>query len=214
MKVGNIVTNVDYDYDDCLLVFESVESIPSKNTLPTLIVGREIAKKYLNGDYSVNVKRPNHKLWWTFGIKEIRQQFENDLPDFIEHCFNNLIKDIQYIYLDPIQDDMDELKKRFKELDLISQNNELSGFIYNDNMVYLYGSNRIYGIDLSIFDFAGYRKEITKKRIIDLTKGRLYKNNILIECKEELEFLDNKIKYAPYLYILKNDQNRTIGNLY
>jgi hypothetical protein len=79
-------------------------------------------------------------------------------------------------------------------------------------MLYLYGDNIIFGIDLKLLKFMGINTKVLK---IKLKSTVFYDEiEILIEYKMFLIEIDNQIRYIPYLLSIFNEKNITISNIH
>ena len=79
----------------------------------------------------------------------------------------------------------------------------------NEQMLYVYGDTFIFGIDLKLLAFMGVDTDKIKSRINAISSVFLSDTKILIEYKKNIEALENKVRYLPYLYSIRNGQNNT-----
>lgn len=86
-------------------------------------------------------------------------------------------------------------------------------FVYND-MIYIYGDNFIFGVDLKLMKYIGLNIDKIKTKIKDKSVVFLDNNEILIEYKNYIEELGLQVKYLPFLYYIRNEQNNTISDFY
>lgn len=197
MKIANIISDAKLDL---LEEFNQVNSINDVIPgIPTLIIGWDkIKKKY--PDYDVINRKISDNLYWTFKKIEKRDLHEEDLFFFVKNTYLNLIKDIQYIFVDPIHFTKKNILKIIKKL--LNDNNLIS--FKHEKMIYIYCDKYIFGIDLNLLKFIGYDPDKIENKINKKSKVFLSNNNIFIEYKIRLEMINNQIKYIPYLYSIKN----------
>jgi hypothetical protein len=202
MKIANIVSNTKENVSDDFNVVKSLDDIIQG--LPTLIIGWEYIKNnYPN--YSIIDRKLDNNLFWTFKKTENRELHDEDIYNFSLNVYKNLIKNVKYYFLDFIS-----LKKsNVKKFLYIFYNNKSITYrhqqlIKNIDMAYIYMDNVIYGIDLNLLEYIGFNKNKILDRISKNTKVFLEQNNIFIEYKKGIDFLDNQVKYIPYLYTIKN----------
>jgi hypothetical protein len=62
---------------------------------------------------------------------------------------------------------------------------------------------------LNLLGYIGFKKDMVKNKIKHLSSVFLEDSRILIEYKNIVEELDNQVKYIPYLYSIKNEQDNT-----
>lgn len=209
MIIANIITDNKLDLS---LEFNQISNITDiiDNSLPTLIIGWYKTKE-LYPEQDILERKINDNLFWIFKKSESRDKYESELFDFIELSYKNLIKDIDYVFIDPLNYSLSKIKKILTK---IKNSKDIIGYKH-DQMIYLYTNKIIFGIDLKLLEFIGINtyKIITKLRLytyVFIEKNIIFSetNQILIEYKHYIEKLNNEIKYIPYLYSLKNE-NRT-----
>ena len=190
-KLGYIVT--DRKINDIKEFVGVVDDISLADpTKPVLIVGKDLAKKYIK-DFSILDKKVNDKLFWTFKKTEKRVDFENDLNYFYNYIIYNIINNIKYYYINILKLKYNKIKKLYN----IIYSGEKKYIYISNNMLYILYNGSILGISISILEYI-------KINIKNLFK-RLYsnENNIICtnasECIKSIrEEIGNK-KYAiPY----------------
>ncbi len=169
-------------------------------SLPTLIIGWDLVKQ-INPNADYLDRRLSDNVKWTFTLTEKRGLHEEDLYYFIKDCYNNLITNITYKYIDFILTNDNDLVDIFKNIKNCKKNIAYK----SDNMVYIYSSNYIFGIDLDIVEFVGRNPN----KLIDYLKSFvtdfLVDDKILIEYNVYMESLNNQVKFIPYLYSIENE---------
>lgn len=207
ITIANIITETEIK--GLPKSFNQVKSISDiRNDQPILIIGWDIINT-LYENVNILERKINNKIYWTFKKKEKRDLHEEDLLNFIEFSYNNIIKDIQYIFVDPIQYSLGKIKKILKK---IKESKNNIGYKQN-NMVYIYCNNLIFGIDLKLLKFMGFDIDKITLKIDKCTYVFLNSDDILIEYKEYIERLNNEVKYIPYLHSIKYGQNSTTSFL-
>lgn len=207
MIVANIVSSSKINVSEDFNVVQSMDDIIQG--LPTLIVGFDYVNKHYP-DFNILDKKISENLYWTFKKTERRDKHEEDLYWFMVNSYNDLIKDISYIFIDPLQYKSKVLWKILRKINKII---DLIVFENND-MIYIYGEKYIFGVDLRLLDFIGLKKHKVKRLIKANCSVFLDKNEILIEYKKYVEDLGLQVKYIPYLFSIKNEQNNTISNIH
>jgi hypothetical protein len=199
MKIGNIVTSDNFRVNKNINLVNSIDDII--DGVPTLVVGIDNIRK-IEPKPDFLTRQISDKIFWTFTKKEKRQIFEEDLYYFVENCYKRMVKDVRYIFVDMIILNEDKIKRMF---DKISGINNLITFKYKD-MIYIYGDNLIFGVDLKQVRFIN--KDVGKitDKIKTLSSVFLDNEKILIKYNNELEIFDNQIKYIPLLYSINKDE--------
>ena len=194
MNVGNIVTNSKIEIEN-FKVCDKLETI-DKN-LPTLIIGWENTKKLLCENVSILHKQIDNFTYWTFSTKERKSEYEVDLDSFISKCYNSFGEHLPYVYLDLL---MGKRMVNFRIIrKILSLNNPIT-YISDSNMVYIYGENIIFGIDLNILSLFEEKYEKILNKVKNLENNTLVDLEIFNKCKELILKLKNKDKYIPYIY--------------
>jgi len=207
MKVANIVSNNNINVSEEFNVVQSMDEII--HGLPTLIVGFDYVNKHYP-DFNILDIELEPNLYWTVKKTERRDKHAEDLTWFINKVYNDLTKDIKYVFIDPLQYKSKSLWKIIRKLYSIKN---LVTFV-NGDMIYIYGDKFIFGVDLKLMSYIGVKKDKIKNKIKSKSSVFLEENDILIEYKNYIEELGYQIKFLPYLYSIRNEQNNIISNFY
>jgi len=202
MKIANIVSQTDIQINQDFNVVKSMDEII--HGLPTLIIGFDyVNKNYPDFDIlSFTIER---NLYWTFRKNEKRDKYEHDLSLFITKVYCDLVQEISYIFIDPIHYNKKTLHKIIKKIKTLKN---IISYV-NNEMIYVYSDKLIFGVDLNLLGYIGFKKDMVKNKIKHLSSVFLEDSRILIEYKNIVEELDNQVKYIPYLYSIKNEQDNT-----
>lgn len=198
MKFANIVSTTQINLPEDFNVVESMDEII--HGLPTLIIGFDIADKAFP-NYDVGNIKIENDIYWTTKKTENRDKHNIELEWFKYYVYNTLIQKVNYIFIDPIQYKKKSLLKILKKLYLLK--NKIS-YQYKD-MIYIYGEDFIFGIDLKLLKYIGVNTLKIKTKIINLSSVFLGDSNIFIEYKNIIEDLDNQVRFLPYLYSIRNE---------
>ena len=193
MIFGNILTTEDINIE----YFNKVEDLSCiKNDLPTLIIGWEETKRIIGEDkVSILHKKINNNLYWTFTQKERKGDFELDITNFKNKCLTQIEDKIKYIYVDVLHDSKRKIKKILRKiLDLKT----ILTYINNKDMLYIFGENLVFGIDLNICEFIGVKKNKILNKVNDISDVTLQQNEIFNICKDLIT--NNREKIIPYIY--------------
>jgi hypothetical protein len=205
--VANIVTNSRVDAPDDFNVVSSIYDI--NEGLPTMIIGYDyVVKNYPNFD--ITEKSLGDDLYWTFKNNELRDKHTEDLLWFIHKVYKDNTDKISYIFLDLIQYKRKTILKIIKK---IKSMDKIITYQYKD-MLYLYGDNFIFGVDLKLVKYFGFEPDKIKDKIKTKSTVFLVQNDILIEYKKCINYLNGNIKFVPYLYSIKNEQNNNISHIH
>jgi hypothetical protein len=197
MKIGNIVSTTKIDVSVDFNVVETLDEIIQG--LPTLIVGWDFVKKNYP-DYEIIDRRLGDNLYWTFKKTEKRELHEEDIYNFKQITYNHLIKDIKYVFVDPIQQKLRTIKKIIRKI----KSCDKTIAYHHDNMIYIYCENVVFGVDLTLLEFIGILPSKITQMIRDYTHVFLNKESIFIEYRKRIENLDNQVMYIPFLYSIEN----------
>ncbi len=197
MKIANIVTSNKVDVTSDINVVKNIEDII--DGIPTLVTSYEwVSENYT--DYDIYDKKLGDNLYWTFARTERRDIFANDVEEFITLVNQDLVKKVDYIFMDLILFHPTTIKKIIRKI--FSLSNKIA--FKHKEMVYIYGGDLIFGIDLSMMEYMGINVTTVENKIKRICKVFLEDSEIFIEYKDNMERLDHSVKYIPYLYAIKN----------
>ena len=186
-KIGNIVTDSTANQQNYL--FNVVNDMTLiDDTLPTLIIGYDNAKKYIK-NYSILKKSyDNNMLQWTFTKRERRSEHNNDLDAFKEFCILRNVKNIKYSYVDIINYSLSRIKKFIKYLR--STDVKYCFITRNSNFIFIYSKKYgiVWGLSLTLCEYMG----ITKKKVINKIRLNPY-NNIIQDISVISEDIRKKV---------------------
>lgn len=207
MKLANIVTVAPLEVPKEFNVVKIEKEIDT--SLPTLIIGYDYVNKHYP-DFDITDPKLSDNLYWTFKRNEKRDKYQEVLSWFIKKTYEDLIKDVKYLFVDPIQYKPRTLRKIIRKI------NGLSGVISyrHKTMVYIYADNFIFGIDLKLFNFIGLDSRKILGKIKKKSDVFLNESDIIIEYKNIIETLDNKVRYIPYLFSINDGKNNNLSNLH
>lgn len=194
MNIGNIVSKSKIEFEN-FKICESLECINEE--LPTLIIGRKLSKELLGDDISIIHKKVTNKLFWTFDKTERKSEFESDIEQFKEYCFESFGGNIPYVYLDILYSSRKINYRVIKKI--LSLKKPIIYFSEND-MVYIYGENIIFGVDLNVLNYFEGKKEKIVERVKRLNHNTLIDSTIFNKCKDLIHKLKNKNRFIPYIF--------------
>ena len=197
MVIGNIVTNSKVSVGDEFNIITSEDD--AIIGIPTLIVGWDyISIHYPQQD--ILSKRISEDVFWTFSRNEKRDMQELDIYDFREYCYYKLVRNVNYVFIDPIQYSK---KKMLKILRKIYTSKDIISCKYKD-MVYISTDNIIFGVDLTLIEFLGFNVDRLVNKVKGISQTFLLGESIYDEYSTYLSNLNYKPKYLPYLYHLNH----------
>ena len=202
MKLANIVSTNTPNVSDKFNVVKTMDEII--HGLPTLIIGYDYVNKHYP-DFDITNICLGPDLYWTFKRSERRDKYDEDLYWFISKVYVDLIKDISYVFVDPIQYNKKTLIKIIKKIK--SLENRVS--YINNEMVYIYGDKLIFGVDLKLLKYMSIDTDKIKNKIKQISTVFLDDKKILIEYKKSVGILGDQVRYIPYLHSITNGQNST-----
>lgn len=197
MKIANIVTSNTLDVSDDINIVDNLDNIIEG--LPTLVTSYEwLSNNY--SEYDIYNKKISDNLYWTFAKTERRDIFNVDVEHFITLANRELVKNIDYLFVDLIQYQPLIINKIIRE---IFETPNKVAFKYK-KMIYIYGGKLIFGIDINLLNYMGINTVRVEKKIKSICNVFLEDDEIFIEYKDNMERLDHSVKYIPYLYAIKN----------
>jgi hypothetical protein len=204
MKIANIVSEQEINLPNYFNVVNSMDEI--NHELPTLIIGYYLTER-LYPNFDISESKINEDVYWTLKKVEKRDKYEEDLRNFTVHVCLKLVEDITYLFVDPILLNKKSLYKIIKKI----KDSEDIITVKNNDMVYMLSDKIIFGVDLKLIKYLGFNIDKLIYKIKSLSNVFLLSDDILIEYKDIIEILNNKILFLPYLYSIRNGE-KNINN--
>ena len=162
--------------------------------IPTLVIGWEYTKKMYENANILNWEI-DRNTYWTYGKREKRNRYEENLEKFRELALHRFIKSVNYSYFNILISSNEEKEYVWG---LIDTNGT---YVYlNNDMVYAFDEqeNKVIGFSLRDID---YLKKDRKKVL-----SKIYSNTNLIEVKDNLSWetknaLRNCSYVIPFLWV-------------
>lgn len=194
--IANIITkSKKYKFNELINVKSSVDEIDV--SVPTLIVGTDMAKLYL-GDKINYIKRDvSENVFWTYMTTEKRSENEKDVEKFKKYVFNTLKQKIKYHYFNVLTADLSEIKKFITFL-----RNDMEKFFYfTDKMLYISFGNNVIGISIDECEYLGVLKKKLAKKVKNEFKN--VTSDKLFSTKLDFSFFknDNIVLSAMFCYL-------------
>lgn len=198
MKFANIVTKTQINVSQDFNVVESMDEII--HGLPTLIIGFDLTDK-LYPNYDVGEIKVADNIYWTTKRTENRDKHNFEFEWFKYFVYHQLVKDINYVFVDPIQYKKKSLLKTLRKI--YNLKNKIT--YHHNDMIYIYGEGFVFGIDLKLLKYIGLNVDKIKNKIIKLSSVFLRHDDIFIEYKNIIEDLENQVRFLPFLYSVRNE---------
>lgn len=162
------------------------------STKPILIASWKKAKQ--DSRYKgILDKKLDENLYWTFSPTESRSDYEEDLKNFYNIIYNNILNNISYYYINIFKLKYSNIKKLYN---IILNSKEIESIYLSRDILYVPYEGKVMGLSLQVLEYC----KIPKGKIINKIKEKGIR---VIEDDEKIIFklskqLGNK-KYAiPY----------------
>lgn len=197
-KLGNIIdASPTSAYDGFFNKVSDVSEID--HSLPTLVVGMDMAKKIIPDFSMFNRKSLKTGFTWTFTKKERRKEHISDLFEFKKMCVLNKINGVRYEYINFPCYSVSKLKKLI--LYLSGADKKVCFLTKESSFLFIYTRKFgvVFGLSLSLCEYCG----IDRKKIVG--RMRSNKNNKFINGfgyldKETRSIIGDNIHYILPLY--------------
>ena len=130
MKIANIVStiniNVSDDFNEVMVLDDIIQG------LPTLIIGWDYIKKNFP-DYDIIDRNLGNNIFWTFKPTEKRDLYQQDLYNFINSTYKNLLVKVKYYFIDPFTLTRKQVRKIVQKI--LTSNDKIS--YLHDKMIYI-----------------------------------------------------------------------------
>ncbi len=197
--IGYIVTkNKIENILSCIKVVPSYRSIEDKNK-PILIIGLEEAKKHASS-FSILEKKIGEKMFWTFGKREKRTDYEKDIEKFQEYVLKCALNEIKYYYLNILTVKYHKIKKLIE----IVNNADEKIFYVDKKMFYMYYNNYVLGMSVDILEYLGVKKKKILNIIQKNEKNKVFFNDFKFNYKIK-KLIESKKYITPYFLSLEID---------
>lgn len=204
MKIGNILTTQKIEVPEEFNIAKKESDLIEG--IPTLYVGFDYVDKHFP-NFDITDRCLGGDKYWTFKRTEKRDYFEESLQWFIKKAYQTYVDKSIYLYVDPINYRGKTFKKILRKI--FSTENIIT-YAVND-MAYMYGDDYIFGINFKVLNFMGVDVEKVKHKIKSISMVFLEGSDILIEYKKSISILNDKSRYIPLLYSIRNGKNNDTG---
>jgi hypothetical protein len=192
--IANILTDKKFTDSELYNVVNSKDKLIGD--IPTLIIGWGYTKK-MYPEANILDWKINDNIFWTYGKREKRNKYEENIDKFKKLSINKFIKSVKYQYYNLLT--ISEEEKRYI-ISLLCRDCKTHIYI-NCDMVYIFDdeNNIVIGFSLRDIDYINN----SRKKMFNIILRN--KNNNVIDIKDTLSY-DMKIslnecKYViPYLY--------------
>lgn len=190
--IANILTDKPFANAELYNVVGDKDSLI--DGIPTLIIGWEYTKKMFN-NASILEWEIDRNTYWTYGKREKRNRYEENLDKFRKLALTRFIKSVKYQYFNILT-----ISNKEKEY-ILELLNDKSTYIYmNNDMVYVVDTteNGVIGFSLRDIDYL----EKDRKKIL----SKIYTNkDRVIDIKDKLSWetknvLHNWNYVVPFLW--------------
>lgn len=144
------------------------------DTLPTLYIGLEQAKKCIDGFNILKKYYPNQNCWWTFSKTERRNDYITDVQKFQTDIILKVLSEVKYEYVDFIRYTRKRLVKFIKYIK--SNNNKICFVTKGSNFIFIYDVKIKceFGLSLTLCEYCG----IDRYKVINHIKENKYNHFI------------------------------------
>jgi len=160
----------------------------TENNIPTLIIGYEKAKQNIK-NYSILKKwYPEQNLYWTFGKRERRNEYDDDIEIFYDMVIKNIYANVTYEYINPLFIKYSGIKT---VLSLLRNLDVKAIYNNNDKFLFIYDRfhKKVYGISLDMCEYIGINKDKIKNRVKECPNVKIF---------TDITFLNKKLREIMY----------------
>lgn len=176
-------------------IVSSYRSIDDKSK-PILIIGLEEAKKHASS-FSILEKQIGENMFWTFGKREKRTDYEKDIEKFQEFVLKRALNEVKYFYFNILTTKYEKIKKLIK----IVRNSDVKTFYIDKKMIYMFYNNYILGLSIDIIEYLG----VKKRKVLDIIRknenNRIFYNDFQFNYKIK-KIIETKKYITPYFLSL------------
>lgn len=168
---------------------------------PCLFIGIERLSEFLNQKVDVVNRRLSDDRWYTFTKYEYRKYYEDDLYEFKKRCYESLVSDISYYFVDPLL--LSEEKYAVMMKRCLDRKTNMTIMTYGD-MYYASVDKTILGFNKN---FQGFVPTIDSDldTLIAEAKRIFSGEDLILQYSEHLDMLGGEIKFLPYICSLNEN---------
>ena len=201
MYLGRIITNSKNIKTNCFIEVTNDKTKAIGNiTIPTLVIGKKNIQDIVGSEnvHYLN-KKVSENLYWTFAKTEQRNEYEKDLKAFNEMLLNNLLKSVEYKYLNIFTEPLYTIKRFIK---FMEGNIQKIVYICN-NMLYVYCKNTVYGVSLDDLYYVGIKRNKVFKKLRNNGNNIIITNDYFL-TRDLKKYINGYKMLVPYVYFLQN----------
>jgi hypothetical protein len=186
--IANILTDKQFSDNELYNVVSERDKLISG--IPTLVIGWGYTKKMYPEANILNWKI-DEDTFWTYGKRERRSKYDDNLIEFKKMSFMRFIKSIKYRFYSVLTSSEEE-----KEyiISLFTTPNGSLIYIKND-MIYILDGSIVVGVSLRDIEYIGGDKKEYFSKIYS------NKKNVIIDIKDDLTY-DTKIFLSGHNYVI------------
>lgn len=154
-------------------------------SVPTLIVGTDLAKTYLGSKINFINRKVDEKTFWTYKVTEKRSSNEIDVNKFKDAVVSTLKKKIKFTNFNVLTRSISDVKRFLSFL----KNNSGVCYVISDKNLYISYNDNVVGVSFDEIEYIGIKKDKILRKL-SLTNNK--KTMLSTFCKEfDSEFFKN-----------------------
>jgi hypothetical protein len=200
MTIGYIISDDPRPIGQWFEVVPYTDYNESKHK-PCLFIGIERLSEFLNQKVDVVNRRLSDDRLYTFTKYEYRKYYEDDLYEFKKRCYESLVNDISYYFVDPLL--LSEEKYAVMMKRCLDRKTNMTIMTYGD-MYYASVDKTILGFNKN---FQGFVPTIDSDldTLIAEAKRIFSGEDLILQYSEHLDMLGGEIKFLPYICSLNEN---------
>jgi len=194
MTIGYIISDEQKPFGSWFEVISYADYNEQVHT-PCLFIGVDKLSSFMGQTMDSVNRKLDDQRYYTFTKFEYRKHHESDVYDFKKICYENLIKGLNYYFVDPLLLSDEKYNKIIDKC--LKFKDTITTMSYGD-MYYISVNDTILGFNKNFQDFVTTDDDIFNT-VIKESNLSFKGEDIILEYSEHLEMLDGNIKYLPYL---------------
>ena len=193
MTIGYIISDDQKPFGSWFEVISYADYNEQVHT-PCLFIGLDKLSSFMGQTMDSVNRKLDDQRYYTFTKFEYRKYHESDVYDFKKTCYENLIKGLNYYFVDPLLLSEEKYQKIIDKC--LKFKDTITTMSYGD-MYYISVNDTILGFNKNFQDIL--TTDETFNNVINESKTFFKGEDVILEYSEHLEMLDGDIKYLPYL---------------
>lgn len=194
--IANVISkSKTYKFIPWVNVSETLDGVDM--SVPTLIVGTDIAKSYLGEDINYINRKINDNVFWTYKVTEKRSANEEDVKKFKDVILSFLKQRVRYYNINVLTCGKNVLMRFLRFL----KDNKDICYIISEKMLYVSYDDNVIGVSFDEIEYLGISKRKILEKIAKLENNKITMENFTAKFDSDFFKKDEILLSAMFCYL-------------